>query len=117
MENMEPIITPFVSKVCLTLRYLVGMMRKRIVNTAAMNIKLSTKVLHTDARALNMPTGVSNAPRRIPLERLILKFGFGEPKHEVVLVTLVGILLNALTNAYGKVLLLEIVENIVSIKL
>ena len=64
-----------------------------------------------------MPAGVSYAPRRIPLKRLIFKFGLCKPKHEVVFIALVGVLLNALTNADCKVILVKVVEYILSVEL
>ena len=117
MVNVHPIITPLVSKICLALRDLVGMVGERVVNSTAMDINALAKIFHTDARALDMPAGVTDAPRAIPLKLLIVKLGLCKPKHEVRLISLVSVLLNALSNAYLKVFLLEVVEALILIEL
>ena len=70
---MKPIVAPFVSKICLALRDLVGMMRKGIIYSAAVYVKTLAEMLHTDARAFDMPARITDSPRGIPFERLILK--------------------------------------------
>jgi hypothetical protein len=82
-----------------------------------MDVKILAEMLHTDARALDVPAGVAYTPGAIPLELLIVKLGLSEPKHEVCLIFLVLILLNALADTYLEVLLLEVVENVVLIEL
>ena len=52
-------------------------------------------------------------PGGVPLEGLILELGLGEPQHKVVLVALVGVLLHALTDTNGQVLLVVVVEHII----
>ena len=64
-----------------------------------------------------MPAGVTHAPRAVPLKLLIVKFGFCKPEHEISTVALVAVSLNALTDSDLKVVLVEIVECIVIIKL
>ena len=64
-----------------------------------------------------MPARVADTPRTVPFKLLIVEFGLGEPEHEISLVALVLVSLNALTDAYCKVFLVEIVENIVFFKL
>ena len=64
--NVKPMATPLVSERGLALRYLIGVVRKGVIYTAAMNIKIFAEMLFCDARALNMPTGISDSPRGIP---------------------------------------------------
>ena len=64
-----------------------------------------------------MPAGVADAPRGIPLERLILELRLRKPQDEVVLVALVAVLLNALAHADREVFLVEVVENIIFLEL
>ena len=115
--DMHPIVAPFVTKIRLRLSNLIGMMRERIVDTAAMNIQILPQVLHRNAGALNMPTGITNAPRGIPFKRLIFKFGFCEPQNKVILVTLVGIFFHTFAHADSQILFIMIVKNIITIQL
>ena len=64
-----------------------------------------------------MPAGVAHAPRRVPLQGLILELGLGEPEDEVVPVALVGILLHALADADGQILLVVVIEDIIALEL
>ena len=64
-----------------------------------------------------MPARIADAPGRIPLERLILELGLGEPEDKVVLVLLVLVLLHTLAHADGEVLLVVVVEDIVALEL
>ena len=64
-----------------------------------------------------MPAGVPYAPGRIPLESLVLEFGLGEPEDEVALIALVPVLLHALPDAYGKVLGIVVVEDVIPLQL
>ena len=73
MINMEPVIAPLMSQVRLGLCDLIRVVREDIVYSSTMNIHVFTQVLHADAGALDMPSRISDAPRAIPLERLILK--------------------------------------------
>ena len=52
-------------------------------------VKALAKVLHADAGALDVPSGISDTPRAVPFELLIVEFGFGEPKNKVSLVPLI----------------------------
>ena len=117
MKHVEPVVAPLVSNICLGLCDFISVVGERVVDTAAVDIKVFAKVLHADTRAFDMPTGIADAPRRIPLKLLRIELGLCKPKHEVCLVSLVGVLLNALSNAYLKVFFLEIVENVVLLKL
>ena len=114
---MHPIVAPLVAKVSFRLGDLVCVVRECVVNTAAVNVKVLTEVLHGDAGALNMPAGVTNAPGTVPLKLLIVKLGLCEPENEVSLVSLVVVLFNALAHAILKVFLLKVVENVVLLKL
>ena len=60
-----------------------------------------------------MPTRIANSPGRIPLQRLILKLGFSEPQNEVISVFLIGILLHAIANTYGQILLIVVIKDLV----
>ena len=61
--------------------------------------------------------GIAHAPGGIPLQGLVLKLGLGEPQHKVVLVALVRVLLHALPDAHGQILLVVVVEDIVPLQL
>ena len=72
MLDMEPVIAPLVAEEGLGLGDLVRVMREGIVDAAAVDIQIFTEVLDADARALDVPAGIADAPRGIPLEGLIL---------------------------------------------
>ena len=116
MMHMEPIIAPLVSNETLSLGNLIGVMRESIIDTAAVDIQILAQVLQRNTGALNMPTGITNAPGRIPLQRLIFKFTLGKPKDKVILIALICILVNAFTNADGQIILIVIVENIILVQ-
>jgi hypothetical protein len=63
MVNVKPVIAPLVPKRRLALSYLVRMMRKSVIYTAAVNIKILAKMLSCNTRALNMPAGIADTPR------------------------------------------------------
>ena len=67
MMNVEPIFAPLVTKGRLALRDLVRMVRKCIIDTAAVDIEIFPKILFSYARALNVPTGVTYSEGRVPL--------------------------------------------------
>ena len=115
--NVEPILAPLVSEGRLTLRYLVCMMGECVVNTAAVYVKILAEVLSGNTGALDVPTGIANTPRRIPLKLLVIKLRLGKPENKVRLILLVAVLLNAVADAYLKIFFLEVVENIVLIYL
>ena len=115
--NVEPVFAPLVTEGGLTLSYLVGMVREGVVYSSAMDVKVFAEVLSRNAGAFDMPTGISYSPGRIPLKLLILKLRLGKPKHEVRLVSLVSVRLNAIANAYLEVVLLEVVKEVIFIKL
>ena len=95
----------------------VCMVRERIVDSSAVEVEVLSEVLHADAGALDMPSGIADTPRTVPFKLLVVELGLCEPEHKVSLIALVGVLLNALTNADSEILLLEIVENIVLLEL
>ena len=70
---MEPVIAPLVSEISLGLRDLIGVVRKGVVDPAAVDIEIFAEVLHAYAGALNVPAGISHAPRAVPFEFLIVK--------------------------------------------
>ena len=82
-----------------------------------MQIEVFTEVLHADAGAFDMPAGVAYAPRAVPFEFLVFKLGLREPENEISLIALVLVCFNAVTDADCKILLGEVVEYIVFIKL
>ena len=93
------------------------MVRECIVNTAAVNVKILAQILQADTGALNVPAGITNTPGRIPFERLVFKLTLGKPQHKIVLITLIGILLNAFTHTNGQVLFVMVIENIIAFQL
>ena len=101
----------------LTLRDFIGVVGESVIYTAAVDIEIFTEVLHADTRALNVPAGVTYAPRAIPFKLLIVKLGLCKPKHEICLVSLVGVLFNALADTHLKVLLLKVVEYVILLEL
>ena len=115
--HMEPVVAPLMAEIGLGLCNLVRVVREGIVDAAAVDVEVFAEVLHADAGALDVPAGVADAPRGVPLERLILKFRFCEPEDEVVFVALVDVLLHALTDADLEVLLLVVVEHVVFFQL
>ena len=70
----------------LALGYLALIVRENIVNAAAVDVKRLTKILGGHCRALDVPPGIADAPRRIPLQDM----GFRrlDPQGEVLRVTL-----------------------------
>ena len=116
MVDMEPVIAPLVTHIALRLGNLIGVVREGIVDAAGVDIQILAQVLHGNAGTLNMPAGITNAPRRIPLQRLILKLGLGEPQNEVVLILLVGVLFHALTDAHCQIFFIVVAEDIVLIQ-
>ena len=117
MHDMHPVVAPVVADVAFRLRDLVGVVRERIVDAAAVDIQILAQILEGNAGALDVPAGIADAPGRIPLERLVLKLGLGEPEHKVVLVALVRVLFHALADADGEVFFLVLVENVVFFEL
>ena len=111
MAHVHPVVAPLVSQIGLGLRDLVGVVRKGVVDAAAVDVQIPAQMPHRYGGALDVPARIAHAPRRIPLERLILEFRLGEPEHEVVLVALVLVLFDALAHADGQILLAEIVEH------
>ena len=110
---MEPVIAPLVAQIGFALRDLIGMVREGIIDAAAMDVEILPEMLHRNTAALDVPAGVAHPPRGVPLELLILEFAFGEPQHEVRLIALILVLLHALPDADGKVVLLVVVKDIV----
>ena len=117
MMNVEPVLAPLVTKGSLGLGNLVGVVGELVINSSAVNITILAEVLACNAGALDVPAGIADAPRRIPLKLLIVKLRLGKPKNEVCLVALVIVLLNAIAYADLKILFLEVVENVVLFKL
>ena len=117
VEDMHPIIAPFMAQIGLRLGDFVGVVGESVIDAAAVNIQVLAQVLHGDAGALNVPAGVAHAPGRIPLQGLVLKLGLGEPEDKVVLVALVAVLLHALTDAHSQVFLVEVVKDVVLLQL
>ena len=111
--DMEPVVAPLVTQVAFGLGNFVGVMRKGIVNAAAVDVQIVPQMLHGNAGALNVPAGIAHAPGRIPLESLILELGLGKPENEVVLILLVLVLFHALPDAHGQVFLIVVIEDVV----
>ena len=115
--DMHPVFAPGVAQVRLRLGDLVGMVGESVVDAAAVDVQVLPQILHGDTGALDVPAGVAHAPGGVPLEGLILELGLGEPQHKVVLVALVGVLLHALADAHGQILLVVVVEHIILLQL
>ena len=115
--DVEPLGAPRVAEVALGLGDLVRVVREGVIHAAAVQVEVLAVILHGDAGALNVPAGVAHAPRGVPFQGLILELGLGEPEDEVVPVALVGILLHALADADGQILLVVVVEDIVALEL
>ena len=64
-----------------------------------------------------MPAGIARPPGGIPFQSLIFKFGFGEPENKVILIPFVGVFLYAFPYADGEILFIEIVEDVIAVKL
>ncbi len=71
--HVEPIIAPLVTEGRLALRNFVGMVRKGVVDTAAVDVEVFAEELVGNAGALDVPTGVSDAEGGIPFEFLVLE--------------------------------------------
>ena len=74
-------------------------------------------MLNADAGALDVPAGIAHAPRRIPLECLILKLRLREPKDKIILIALVRVLLHALADTDFEIFLVVVVKHIVFFQL
>jgi hypothetical protein len=115
--NVEPVIAPFMAEISLALCDFVCVMRESVVDSAAVKIEIFAEILHAYAGALNVPAGISDAPRRIPFKFLIVELGACEPENEVSLIALVFVVFNAFTDAYCEIFLLEVIENVVFFEL
>ena len=114
--NMEPVIAPLVAQIAFGLGNLIGMVGEGVVDAAAVKIQIVAQMLHGNAGALNVPAGIAHTPGRIPLEGLILKLGLCKPQHKVILILLVFVLFNALTNANSQIFLVMVIEDIVFVQ-
>ena len=115
--HVEPLGAPGMAQIAFGLGNLVGVVGEGVVNAAAVEVKVFAVILHGDAGALNVPTGIAHAPRGVPLQGLVLELGLGEPEDEIVFVLFVGVLLHALTDADSQVLLIVVIEHIVALEL
>ena len=70
---MHPVVAPVVPDVALGLGNLVRVVRKRIVDAAAVNVEVFAEVFERDTGAFDVPARIAHTPGRIPLERLVLK--------------------------------------------
>ena len=114
---MHPVFAPGMAEIGLGLGDLVGVVGEGVVDAAAVDVQILAQILHGNAGALDVPAGITHAPGGVPLEGLILELGLGEPEDEVVLVALVGVLLHALPDAHGQILLVMVVEHIIVLQL
>ena len=96
---MEPVRAPFVSQIAFGLCNLVCMVWKNIIYSATVNIHILTQMFDSDAGALNMPSRISNPPRAVPLQCLILEFGFCKPENKIVFIPFIFIFLHIVTHA------------------
>ena len=114
---MAPVGAPGVAQIALGLGDLVGVVGEGVIHAAAVEVQVLAVILHRYAGALNVPAGVAHAPGGVPLQGLVLELGLGKPEDEVVFIALVGVLLHALPDAHGQVLLVVVVEDIVPLQL
>ena len=117
MVDMEPVLAPLMSQICLALRDLIRVMGKDIIDTAAVEIEGFAEVLDADARTLNVPSRVSDAPRTIPFQLLVLKFGFRKPEDKIGLVPLIRIFLHVLPDAHLQFLFFLGRQHVIIMKL
>ena len=68
MLPVHPSSNNWTARKTLTLRHLILVMRKYVVNTTRMNVELVTEILHRHGGALYMPTGKPITPRRGPFK-------------------------------------------------
>ena len=95
----------------------VGVVGESVVYAAAVDIEPVAELAHGNGAALDVPTGVSEPPRRLPLELLILELGLCEPEHEIRLVALGFIETDVLARSDEEIVLVVLVENIVFVEL
>lgn len=96
---MKPVRAPFVSQIAFGLCNLVCMVWKNIIYSATVNIHILTQMFDSDAGALNMPSRISNTPWAVPLQCLILEFGFCKPENKIVFIPFIFIFLHIVTHA------------------
>ena len=113
---MEPLRAPGVAEVAFGLCDLVRVVRECIVYAAAVQVKVFAIVFHGDTGALDVPSRITDAPRGIPFQGLVLKFGFRKPENEIIFVAFVCIFLYALTHTDREVILVVIVEYVVVVE-
>ena len=61
------------SEIRLALSYFICMMRERIVDSSAVYVEIFAERLYTDCRAFYMPAGISDTPRAVPFQLLIVE--------------------------------------------
>ena len=71
---MEPLRAPGVAKVAFGLCDLVCVVRECIVYAATVQVEVFSIVFHGNTGALNVPSRITDAPWRIPFERLVFEF-------------------------------------------
>jgi len=77
----------------LTLRDLALVVRKHVLETAAVDVERLAQILGAHDRALDMPAGISGTPGRVPLEDVVGLCAL--PEREVLRIALVGTSLDA----------------------
>jgi hypothetical protein len=102
--NVEPVVAPLVTEKSLALGNFICVVGEYIVNAAAMDVEILAAMLHTDAGAFNVPSGITDTPGAVPLKLLIVELGLCKPENEVALVTLACILSNVVAYANHKLL-------------
>ena len=70
---MEPLRAPIVAEIRLGLGYLVSVMRESVVDSSAVQVEVFAVVFFFFSGALDVPARLSEPPRRLPFELLILK--------------------------------------------
>ena len=85
------------------------MMRKNIINTTTMNIKIFPQILKRNTRTLNMPARIPKSPRRFPFKFLIIKLRLSKPKNKISLILFINIQSNIITNP-NKLIILSMIS-------
>ena len=77
--HVHPEIHPFMTEVRFTLGNLVFVVNRNMVYAAAMDIYAFAEIFGRHGGTFNVPPWITSAPRAVPLQNLVLKFGGREP--------------------------------------
>ena len=80
--RVHPVACKCLPRCTLALRNLIRVMHRDVIITTTVNIKCLAEVLHRHRRTLNMPSGIANTPRGIPLHDV--GWLVGKPENKVL---------------------------------